>query len=72
MVKYGKFYGFYMAAVLFDIDSGHEVCEELAWPVDKRLWVISTIRVLRSYRELAVLNLKQYCIHCYVALSYVF
>ena len=50
------------------------------WAADKWLWVISTIMlfkklVLRSYKQLkykAVLNLKQYCLHCYVALSNVF
>ena len=51
------------------------------WAIDKRLWVISTIMLFKnskSTKELnklknkAVLNLKQYCMRCYVALSYVF
>ena len=38
--------------------------EELAWVIDKRLRVISN-KMLNK----AVLNLKQYCMHCYVTLS---
>ena len=34
--------------------------EELAWAVGKQLWVISTTKL---FKELAVLNLKQHCIH---------
>ena len=56
--------------------------EELAWAIDKRLWVISTIKLFKnsySTKELKDLmnkgvlnNLKRYCMHCYVALSNVF
>ena len=55
--------------------------EELAWAVDKRLWVISTIMLfkngnnikeLKGTKNKAVLNLKQYCLRCYMALSNVF
>ena len=51
--------------------------EELAWAADKQLWVISTIMFKNIYstKELKnkdVLNLKQYCLHCYVALSNIF
>ena len=52
--------------------------EELAWAVNKQLWVISTTMVFKnskSTKELtnkAVLTLKQYCMHCHVAISYVF
>ena len=53
--------------------------EKLAWAADKWLWVISTIMLLKnscSTKELkgtkAILNLKQYCFHCFVALSNVF
>ena len=55
--------------------------EELAWAADKYLWVIGTIMLFKnsySTKELkgtkivknkAVLNLKQYCLRCYVTLS---
>ena len=52
--------------------------EELAWAVDKRLWVISTITLFKNSKGMkelknkAFLELKQCCIHCYVALSNVF
>ena len=49
--------------------------EELTWAIDKRLQVISTVMLFKSTKELkkrAVLNLKQYCMHCFVVLSYVF
>ena len=55
--------------------------EELTWATDKRLRVISTIMLfknskstkeLKELKNKAVLNLKQYCMCCYVALSYVF
>ena len=47
--------------------------EKLAWAVDKRLQVISTIMLFKNTKELkrtknkAILNLEQCCIHCYVA-----
>ena len=55
--------------------------EELAWAVDKRLWVISTIMLfknskstkgLKELKNKAILNLEKCCIRCYVALSNVF
>ena len=48
--------------------------EELAWAVDKLLRVILTIMLLKNSKSTnkAILNLKQYCIRCYVALSNVF
>ena len=63
---------------------GIDVCvlshlkEELNWAVDKWLQVISTIMLFKNTKELigtknkAVLNLKQYCMRCYVTLSYIF
>ena len=62
---------------MVDIDvciSSH-LKEELAWAVDKQLRIISYLKNSKSTKELknkAVLNLKQYCIHCYVALSDIF
>ena len=49
--------------------------EELAWAIDKQLWVISTVMLFKNTKELknkAVLILEQCCICCYVALSNVF
>ena len=53
--------------------------EELAWAIDKWLWIISNIMLFKTViyttKELknkAVLNLKQYCMYCYMALSNVF
>ena len=53
------------------------VKEELAWAIDKWLWVFSskmlfkTVIPLKNFKK-AILNLKQYCMHYYVTLSYVF
>ena len=61
-----------------DICVSSHLKEELTWAIDKRLRVISTIMLFKnskSTKELknkAVLNLRQYCMCCYVALSYVF
>ena len=61
-----------------DIHVSSHLKEKLAWAVDKRLRVISTMMLFKNTKELkgtkskAVLNLKQYCMRCYVALSYVF
>ena len=58
-----------------DIHVSSHLKEELAWAVDKRLRIISAIMLCNSTKELknkAILNLKQYCICCYVALSDVF
>ena len=58
-----------------DVHVSSHLKEELAWAVDKWLLIINTIMLCNSTKELknkAVLNLKQYCIHCYVALSDVF
>ena len=52
--------------------------EELAWAIDKRLQFISYLILLKTFIPLKkiknkdLLNLKQYCIHCYMALSNVF
>ena len=56
--------------------------EELAWAIDKRFQIncnkmlFKTVIPLRNQRikqlNKAVLNLKQYCKHCYVTLSNVF
>ena len=69
---------------VFDVDvrvSSH-LKEQLAWAVDKWLRIISTIMLLkntvRGTKELketknkAILNFRQYCMRCYVALSDVF
>ena len=54
------------------------VKEQLAWDVDKWFWVISTIMLSKSTKELkelknkAVLNSKQHCIGCYLVLSNIF
>ena len=58
------------------------VKEELAWAIDKRFQVNSnkmlfkTVIPLKNQRikqlNKAVLNLKQYCMRCYVTLSNVF
>ena len=64
-----------------DVCVSSHLKEELAWAIDKRLRVISTIMLfknskstkeLKKLKNKAVLNLKQYCMGCYVALSYVF
>ena len=64
-----------------DVRVSSHLKEELTWAIDKRLRVISTIvlfknskstKELKKLKNKAVLNLKQYCMHCYVALSYVF
>ena len=57
-----------------DVRVSSHLKEELTWAIDKRLQVISTVMLFKnskSTKELknkAVLNLKQYCMHCYVAL----
>ena len=46
--------------------------EELAWVVDKWLGLLVIYTVGYTTKKLtnkAILNLKQYCMHCYVALS---
>ena len=64
-----------------DVRVSSHLKEELTWAIDKQLWVISTIMLfenskstkeLKKLKNKAVLNLKQYYIRCYVALSYVF
>ena len=59
-----------------DVRVSSHLKEELARAVDKWLWVISTIMLCKTTKELkkelAILNLKQYCIRYYVALSSVF
>ena len=56
-----------------------EFKEELAWAIDKQLWVSSNVILLKTVMPLmrklknkAILSLKQYCMHCYVVLSNVF
>ena len=53
--------------------------QELAWVIDKRLRVISNkilfktvVYTTKKLKNKAVLNLKQYCMCCYVTLSDVF
>ena len=52
--------------------------EELAYTTDKWLWVTTIMLFKNSYSTKgqkgtkAVLNLKQYCMHCYVALCNIF
>ena len=50
--------------------------EELAWAIDKRLWIISTKMlfkiVIAITKKLKNKALKQYCIRRYVALSNAF
>ena len=46
--------------------------EELAWAIDKRLWIISNKMLSYSTKKLkkkTVLNSKQYCMRYYVTLS---
>ena len=59
-----------------DVRVSSHLKEELAWAVDKRLWIISAIMFFKSSKSTkelkgteVILNLKQNCIHCYVALS---
>ena len=69
-----------MASV--DTHVARRLKEELAWAIDKRFRVNSnkmlfkTVIPLKNQRikqlNKAVLNLKQYCMHCYVTLSNVF
>ena len=55
-----------------------EVCkEELAQAIDRQLRVIINILLfkkctIKALKNKAVPNLKQYCMHCYVALGNVF
>ena len=52
--------------------------EQLVWAVDKRLRVVSTIMLFKNSKTTKELKgtshfkFKQYCIHCYVALSNIF
>ena len=64
-----------------DVRVSSHLKEELTWAIDKRLRIISTIMLfknskstkeLKKLKNKPVLNLKQYCMRCYVALSYVF
>ena len=64
-----------------DVRISSHLKEELTWAIDKQLRVISTIMLfknskstkeLKKLKNKAVLNLKQYCMRCYVALSHVF
>ena len=61
-----------------DIRVSSHLKEELTWVIDKRLRVISTVMLFKSTKELketkeqSRFKLKQYCMCCYVALSYKF
>ena len=49
--------------------------EELAWAIDKQFPVITTIMLFKATKELkktSCFKFKEYCIHCYVALSNIF
>ena len=58
-----------------DICIVSHIKEELAWAVGKRLWVISTIMLLKnskSTKELKGVKVLNLSIRCYVALSNIF
>ena len=56
-----------------DVCESSHLKEELAWTVGKWLWVIKNSKSTKELKgTIAVLNLKQHCICCYVALSNVF
>ena len=70
-----------MVDIDVDVCVSSHLKEELTWAIDKRLWVISAIMLfknskstkeLKKLKNKAFLNLKQYCMRCCVALSYVF
>ena len=45
--------------------------EELAWAIDKQLWIISNIMLFKTVIPLRNYEIKpfhQFCMHCYVAL----
>ena len=47
--------------------------EELAWAIDKWLWINECYSyIVKKLKNEDVLNLKQYCMHCYVILSSIF
>ena len=52
--------------------------EELTWAIDKWLWVTSNTNDIKNsitpknLKNKAVLNLKKYCMHCYMTLSNIF
>ena len=68
----------------FSYKGGCGVCvsrllkEELAWVIDKRLWVISnkmlfkTILPLKKLKNKAILNIEKHCMCCYVILRNIF
>ena len=50
--------------------------EELAWVIDKQLWIISdkmllkiVVATTKKLKNKAILSLRQYCVHCYVTFS---
>ena len=52
--------------------------EGLTWVIDKWPWVISTVMLLKTVyttkklKNIAIVNLKQYYMHCCVTISNVF
>ena len=52
--------------------------KELAWAIHKWLRVFSSIMLIKNHynaeeqKNIVILSLKQYCMHCYVVLSNVF
>ena len=66
-----------MGVAYVNVHVSRHLKEELAWVIDKRLWAISnkmlfkTVLPLRNKNK-AILNLKQYCMRCYVTLNNVF
>ena len=48
----------------------------VAWAIDKWLWINGIIKcysyIVKKLKNEDVLNLKQYCMHCYVILSSIF
>ena len=62
-----------VGVVNMDVCISSHLKVELAWAVDKWFRVVNTIMLFKNskntkeLKELAILNLKQYCICCYVA-----
>ena len=46
--------------------------EELDWAIDKKLWISGLFKnsyTTKNIKNKAILNIKQYCMHCYVTLN---
>ena len=52
--------------VCVDVCVSRHLKEELTWAIDRQLQGISNIMSLKTK---TILNLKQFCMHCYVTLS---